>query len=434
MMKKVWIGSILLFVLCSLFLYAGPQTEEKSQSGPVEIVYLNSHGPQWEDPKIGGKIFADFERLNPGIKVKNESLPFNQFFELVEVKMSAKSAEFDVFNVDAPMVTSYSLRGFIEPFENYIAKEDIPKYWLPSAIQSASFNGKLMSAPKTDSGMMMVYNKKILQEAGVPFPSPDVNARLTWEELLAMAQKCTKVTSGATETWGLIFDQINRAWNILPLPNSLSGQGIGPDGLTAAGYVNSPAWVTAMQFYQDLYNKYGVSPKGPNTDEARELFNAGKVAFTLGDPAVYSRHAQFQDVGYAPIPYFKDGKPVVGCGSWHAAVNAYSNHKPEAAKFLKYITLEQGNDDFLDPQSKIGARIERLERITKGDDDLSKFYNVIYYELKNSAVIRPLTPGYLEWSNYVDAAIEDIRNGADVKGSLDSAASRIDAALRKYRR
>jgi multiple sugar transport system substrate-binding protein len=433
-MKKVCLNSILLFVFCSVFLHAAAQTDEKKPGGVVEIVYLNSHGPEWENPQIGGKVFADFERLNPGIKVKNESLPFNQLFELVEVMMSAKSAEFDVFNVDAPMVTSYSLRGFIEPFENHLPKEDISKYWLPSAIQSASFNGKLMSAPKTDSGMIMIYNKKILQDAGVPFPSSDVNARLTWEELLVMAQKCTKVTNGITETWGLIFDQINRAWNVLPLPNSLGGTGIGPDGLTAAGFVNSPEWVVAMQFYQDMYNKYGISPKGPNTDEARELFNAGKVAFTMGDPAVFSRHSQYQDVGYAPIPYFKNGKPVVGCGSWHAAINAYSNHKQEAAKFLKYITLEQGNDDFLDPQAKIGARIERLERITKENNDLGKFYNVIYYELKNSAVIRPLTPGYLEWSNYIDVAIEDIRNGADVKNSLDNAAARIDAAMRKYRR
>jgi len=339
-----------------------------------------------------------------------------------------------VFNVDAPMVTSYSLRGFIEPFENFIKKEDIPKFWLPAAIESASYKGKLMSAPKTDSGMTLIYNKKLLKEAGIEFPSADVNKRLTWDELLDMARKITKTSGGVTQTWGLILDQINRAWNVLPLPNGLGGAGISPDGLTATGYLNSPAWVKAMSFYQDLFNKNGVSPKGANTNEVRELFNAGKVGFTFGDPAIFANHAKFQDVGWAPIPYFKEGKPVVGCGSWHAAVSAYSKNKPEAAKFLKYITLEQGNDDFLDPQTKIGARIERLERITKGDNPTSKYYSLIYHELKNSAVIRPLTPGYLEWQNYINASIEDIRNGADVKKSLDDAAAKVDTALKKYSR
>ena len=348
--------------------------------------------------------------------------------------MSAKSTEFDVFNVDAPMVTSYSLRGFIEPFENYIKKEDIPRLWLPAAVESASYKGKLMSAPKTDSGMLLIYNKAILQKAGIEFPSTDAAKRMTWEELLDKARKATKVSGNVTETWGLIFDQINRAWNVLPLPNSLGGVGISPDGFTATGYINSPAWVKAMQFYQDLFNKYAVAPKGPNTNEARALFDAGKVAFSMGDPALFARHSKTQDVGWAPVPYFKDGKPVVGCGSWHAAVNAYSKNKSQAAKFLKYITLEQGNDDFLDPQSKIGASITRLERITKGTDTQSQVYKLLYSELKSNAVVRPLTPGYLEWQNYANAAIEDIRNGADVKKSLDDAAAKIDTALQKYRR
>ena len=61
-------------------------------------------------------------------------------------------------------------------------------------------------------------------------------------------------------------------------------------------------------------------------------------------------------------------------------------------------------------------------------------YALLAEELENCAVSRPKTPGYNEWSDVVDAAIEDIRNGADVKSTLDAAASRIDGILQKYTR
>ena len=102
-------------------------SQEKAQGGePVEIVYLNSHADVWEGD-VGKEIIQKFEESHPGIKVKTESYPFDQMIEMVEVKMKSKLSDFDVLNVDAPLVTSYSVRGYLEPFENYMSRDELDK-------------------------------------------------------------------------------------------------------------------------------------------------------------------------------------------------------------------------------------------------------------------------------------------------------------------
>lgn len=408
-------------------------SQEKARGGePVEIVYLNSHADVWEGD-VGKEIIQKFEESHPGIKVKTESYPFDQMIEMVEVKMKSKLSDFDVLNVDAPLVTSYSVRGYLEPFENYMSRDELDKVFTQTGLNAAAYDGKVMTAPKRESGMIMVYNKDILDENNIPYPAYETDKRMTWEECLDICRQVTKVENGTTTCWGIIGDQINRVWNVMPLANSLGAAWLSEDGLTATGYLNSEASVKAMTFYQDLFNKYGVSPKGVNTNEAREMFETGKVAFTWGDPVCYARaKGKGINVGVCPVPYFEGGVPAVGCDSWHIGINANSKHKEEAAEFIKYITVGEGSSIFLDSQNNIGANMERIARITDASAPDHEVYALLASDLENYSVSRPKTPGYNEWSDVVNAAIEDIRNGADVKTTLDTSAARIDDILKKY--
>ena len=47
---------------------------------------------------------------------------------------------------------------------------------------------------------------------------------------------------------------------------------------------------------------------------------------------------------------------------------------------------------------------------------------------------RPLTVAYLEYEQTLSEVFEDIRNGADVKESLTSAADRIQKEMDKYKK
>ena len=76
-------------------------------------------------------------------------------------------------------------------------------------------------------------------------------------------------------------------------------------------------------------------------------------------------------------------------------------------------------------------------QVIKNDSQYEVFprnvYTMAAYELGNTAMVRPVTPGFLEWEDPVIKMFEDIRNGADPEKTLDQMASRIDRTLAKYR-
>jgi len=53
-------------------------------------------------------------------------------------------------------------------------------------------------------------------------------------------------------------------------------------------------------------------------------------------------------------------------------------------------------------------------------------------ESAETAVLRPKSPGYLEWETIINITFEDIKLGTDVKKALDNAASEVDRLLKKY--
>lgn len=75
-------------------------------------------------------------------------------------------------------------------------------------------------------------------------PAYDTDKRMTWEECLDICKQVTKVENGTTTCWGIIGDQINRVWNVMPLANSLGAAWLDEDGLTATGLCFSPLLLT----------------------------------------------------------------------------------------------------------------------------------------------------------------------------------------------
>ena len=55
------------------------------------------------------------------------------------------------------------------------------------------------------------------------------------------------------------------------------------------------------------------------------------------------------------------------------------------------------------------------------------------YEAANTAVPRALTPGFTEYDTIIQNTWEDIKNGADVKEALDTAAARIESIMEKLK-
>ena len=72
---------------------------------------------------------------------------------------------------------------------------------------------------------------------------------------------------------------------------------------------NTDGWVKALQFYQDLYTKYGVSQVGTTDDEVKALFYSGKCLFYLAN-TIRATEADF-DIAGIYHPYFEGGEIAV---------------------------------------------------------------------------------------------------------------------------
>lgn len=381
------------------------------------------------------QVIEAFEQQHPNIKVKLFSSPFAQMMETIEIKMSTASDDVDLLFVDSPLTMNYSIKGYLEPLDDWLGI-DPKQVWTQSTIDAGTYNGQLMAAPINSSSQVLYLNKDLFEANGVPLPAE--NERMTWEQLVEIGQKLTADTNGdgQTDIFGFSFDQVDRAYQLLPLVNSLGGQMMSEDGLKADGYTNSPEAVQAFQFYSDLFNKYKISPK-IKKEETIEYFTSGKVAMFLAANHSLPR-IKDSGINFAVTlhPYFEGGKVVTPTGAWGMGISKYSKNKEAAAEFLKFLTVErQGAEIFFQVAGTLPAQLELLNEIETNpvyEEFPNNILRIAAKESVETAVLRPKSPGYLEWETIINTAFEDIKFGSDVKKALDNAAYEVDRLLKKY--
>jgi ABC-type glycerol-3-phosphate transport system substrate-binding protein len=377
-----------------------------------------------------------FEAAYPDVTVDLQEYPFTQLFDVIEIKLGSQSSNFDVVLTDATMVSGYAYRGFIAPLDDYFT-EDEKAVFASALVDSGTYDGAFYSPPIKNSCHVLFYNKTLLEQADVPFPSVDPAERLTWEELVPMAQQVMEAAGDPT-VYGLTFEQISRPYQVLPLINSMGGEGIGPDGTTVEGYVNGEGFVNAMQWYSDIHNVDNIAPKGVAPAETVGLFASGKIAFICANIFDYRTFEDTEglEYGYAPFPYFEDGVAATPTDSFHISVINYSENKNTAAEFVKFFTLGEGNDVFCEARGEFSARIENLNVYNEDpqyDEAPLSIFKLAAYEAQNTAYPRPKSLGYREWESVIGGTMEDIRNGADVQEALDTAVASIDAKMIPYK-
>ncbi|PTQ56893.1 MAG: N-Acetyl-D-glucosamine ABC transport system, sugar-binding protein [Candidatus Carbobacillus altaicus] len=440
--------SVLAVTLLFVFLLSGCFSNNRNENSQQNVSDGNSGGgtesteitflvlDAWAEQ--AKKVIEAFEAENPDIKVKVEVQPFSQIFEAIEVQMKSGKTSFDVFPVDSPLTTNYAIKGFLAPLDPYF-DDSMKTLWLDTALQAGTYNGQLMSAPMNTSSQVLFYNKDLFEQRGVtPPPSDDPSHRWTWEQLVEAAKQLTYDTNddGTPDIYGFSFDQIDRPYQLLPLGQSLGAeQVISDDGLVSKGYTNSESMVQGSIFYYDLFNTWKVSPKIPQ-ELSRDYFKTGKVAMFLGTTATMHIFKDKINLGVSYHPYFEGKKVVTPTGSWHLGISAYSNKKEAAGKFIQFFSVGKGAEIWLKEYGQIPALKSLLktlnEQVEPGSIE-SQVFKIASYEVENTAVLRPRTPGYLEWESILRSAFEDIKNGADPKTALDNAVEIIDKQLVKYK-
>ena len=135
--------------------------------------------------------------------------------------------------------------------------------------------GRFLSGlPKDFTPRAYFYNKKLFDDAGVPYPTND----WTWDDLVTIAAQLTK-GEGADKRYG--FYNYIGSYPLQGYVWSNGGDFISPDGTKASGYLDSEATIEAVEWYVDLHLRHHLSPttmEEGTLGGATEMFINNKLA------------------------------------------------------------------------------------------------------------------------------------------------------------
>lgn len=376
-------------------------------------------------------LIDGFEAKYPNIDVVHTSVPFDSMNATIEARVGGQDPGIDVFLVDSPRVPAMASRGYLVNLNDEREATDAVSNDVAMGI--ISYNNDIYALPFWTSTQLMYYNKDILDKAGIAYPSSHEADRLTYDQVVELAKKAQ--ADGGAE-WGFIPEQIDRYYQLQPLFESIGGG----SGLTGEGNltpdITNEKWIEAAEFYAGLFES-GVSPRGIPTDQMSSTFTSGVTAFYIGGPWQFASFNATEGLNYgvAPVPYFAGGKPVVPTDSWAIAISPHAAHPEEARLFVEYASLDPEGallsvaNNPIPPVNEIAYQ-EYIKRIAGLDPEVGPAAEeIMTYELANHSVSRPRSIGYVAFEEIMNRAFSDIRNGADVRGSLEQAQQQLTSTL-----
>ncbi|HZI34738.1 MAG TPA: ABC transporter substrate-binding protein [Gaiellales bacterium] len=295
-------------------------------------------------------------------------------------------------------------------------------FW-PAERQAVQVGGKVIGMPALVDNLALVYNKKLFDQAGIPYPT----ANWTWDDFRAAAQKLTD-TSAKQFGWAYVADgSEDTVWRFDALLWQAGGDILNSDNTKAE--FNSPAGVQAATLLQQMATvDHSVYLDNGNGNYAN-LFNSGKIAMLFTGPWDLS---SFPDVDYGVqvLPGLTNHQTISGPDQW-VLFNNGSQRTQAAWTFLKWFTSPQ---QALIWSTQTGdLPIRASETRLPGYQAYVKKYpgvSVFVQNEANALKARPVIANYNEVSQAMGQAIEAVLLGkGQPQQELDQAAQQADQTL-----
>jgi multiple sugar transport system permease protein len=427
---------ILSLLLCLSVLDASPQ----AKSPPVRVTLRLVDWADLDEMPVDEEALAAFRERYPDIQVLYEPSPGRQYEEKILTGLAADAPP-DVFLLDSKLIPTFTNKNVLMDLEPFIGRLGIDTaQWFPNILDIARRGSALYALPKGFSPLVIYYNKKLFQEAGIPFP----DSGWTWNDYLRIATTLTRTPggSGTPEQYGTAFTNYYFMW--IPWVWSGGGDVVSPDGVRASGYLNSPRTMAALEFLIGLRRTHRVAPDAGSwvqeekTGTNYALFANGKIAMIVDGHwrmpkfATYIREGTLQ-VGVAPFPRHPDGRRVNVFyeSGWCVPVNA--PHPAEAALLASFMAGEAACRIRAKGMLEIPANRKVAEEAIA--EDVTGMERVFVDEIPHcrqpwGSVIERFSE--IEWT-LQDAVDEVMLNGKPVEETMTRYAARIDQELANIR-
>lgn len=399
----------------------------KSGDGKKDVVtIIFKHGKIAGDPDPFNRLIKRFEQDNPGIKVKDETLPAttDEQHQFYVINLEGRSSDFDVLSMDVIWVPEFARAGWLRDLSNMLSEKDKDDFF-PGPMQAVTYKDRVYAIPWYIDAGVLYYRKDLLEKYGFTPPQ-------TWQELVKIAQFIISREDGlygfiwqGKQYEGLVCNALEYLW---------SNEGdVLKDGKAV---IDSPENIYALSFMRDLIAKYKITPPLVTTaieEPTRHIFGSGKAVFMRNWPYAWNIFEKEGSpvrgkVGVAPLPSFRKGISASTLGGWQLGINRYSKHPDAAERFVKFLSTEEAQKTL---SITIGYKPSRKSLYK--DRDLIKEQPFIagLYEIFLNARPRPVSPYYMMMSQVLQpefsAAISGIKTPEE---SLKSAQRQIEHILK----
>ncbi|GIP31851.1 sugar ABC transporter substrate-binding protein [Paenibacillus sp. J2TS4] len=309
------------------------------------------------------EIIDGFAAANSHIKLQIDESPWGDFVQKITAQVAAGNPP-DVWFQENAVILGYGHRGAAEDLRPYIERDIKKEDYSPLLFASETPQG-IWGIPHGLNPATIMYNKKMFEEANIPFPSDD----WTYEEMLDIAAKLSKDTNGdgKNDVFGIgVAPSITTGW--FPW-SKIYGGGILDETKTKA-IVTDPKTIQALEVWAGVI-KDGLAPsvsdyKAGGGHDA--MFADNKLAMNmLQYSSQVKMNEKYPDLDYdvAKMPIGYDGNRVMPLvtNSWLI----YSKSKPEvkeaAWEFLKYYMGEEAQDIIAKSGSAIPIKLSSTEQL-----------------------------------------------------------------------
>jgi multiple sugar transport system substrate-binding protein len=334
-LKKI-VALIISTTIAASILVGCSQTtsSNKGEKGKITLVY--GIWDKNQEP-VMRQIADKFQESHPNIKVDIQLTPYKQYWTKLDTEATGGNLP-DVFWMNGPNIAKYASGNILLPISDKVKKdnlslEDFPK----SLVDLYTVDSKLYGIPKDWDTTAVWYNKKLFDEAKIPYP----NSSWDWNTMREIAKKLTNKSKGIYGVAAAQDDQQGYYNTILQ-----AGGFIISDDRKKSGY-DQPGGVEGVQCWLDLI-KDGSSPTAQQMTEtsAQDLFSSGKVAMTFQGSWMipqFLKNDQIKDnIDLVSMPKINKNAAII-----HGLSNVIytkTKHADEAWEFVKYLSSKDANE------------------------------------------------------------------------------------------
>lgn len=420
-MRFVLLAGLALFLV-------GCAPSDQPETVVLRISNWSGAGDDSEFERTVRGIYEEFERRHPGVDVRVEGIPDGYVSKVILSFVAG--TEPDVMLLDASSAAIFIDNGVLTDLTPFIENDDsfrITDYF-ENVVDIARRGAAVYAIPNDFTPMVVYYNKRLFDGAGLPYPKAGWN--------FGEFRNTAKALTIPGKQYGFAFANWMPGW-IMWLWNN-GGDAI--DGRRARGVLDSPQNVETIRFLRDMIK---IDRSAPSLGEAAalgvDLFANGQAAMTVS--------GHWALIGYANAPKGPDGEPAI---TWDDlgvvevptelsesvtvmyesgyAIGRNSKHKQLAWEFIKFFTSYEVQRKYNESGIAVCARKDVARE--RGRDPLeAQFLPII-------PSARPPHGASIEGYEIVEKvgknALDSIlNNDVPVADALKRAAERIDQEFAK---